>query len=78
MQRSCCHVRTDRDSGPEVQTGREDGNDSADMTTAELASFIGYSRQSVYNFLSTGNWNRFMAAELMEKLEIRMEDLEDD
>lgn len=49
-----------------------------DMTTAELAEFIGYSRQSVYNFLSTGNWNRFMAAELMEKLEIRMEDLEDD
>lgn len=49
-----------------------------DMTTAELASFIGYSRQSVYNFLSTGNWNRFMAAELMEKLKIRMEDLEDD
>ena len=49
-----------------------------DMTTAAGASYIGYSRQSVYNFLSTGNWNRFMAAELMEKLEIRMEDLEDD
>lgn len=48
------------------------------MTTAELADFIGYSRQSVYNFLSMGNWNRFMAAELMEKLEIRMEDLKDD
>ena len=49
-----------------------------DMTTAELAEFIGYSRQSVYNFLSTGNWNRFMAAELMEKLEIRLEDMNDD
>ena len=49
-----------------------------DMTVAELADFIGYSRQSVYNFLSLGNWNRFMAAELMEKLDIRMEDLKDD
>lgn len=49
-----------------------------DMTVAELADFIGYSRQSVYNFLSEGNWNRFMAAELMEKLDIRMEDLKDD
>ena len=45
---------------------------------SDIARLFGYSRQSVYNFLSTGNWNRFMAAELMEKLEIKMEDMNDD
>lgn len=45
-----------------------------DMTVSELASLIGYSRQSVYNFLS-GDWNRFMAAALAEKLNISKEDI---
>lgn len=48
-----------------------------DMTVSELASMIGYSRQSVYNFLSGDNWNRFMAAALEEKLNISKEDKDD-
>ena len=45
-----------------------------DLTVSELADLIGYSRQSVYNFLS-GDWNRFMAAALAEKLNISKEDI---
>lgn len=46
-----------------------------DLTVSELADLIGYSRQSVYNFLSGDNWNRFMAAALVEKLIISKEDI---
>ena len=46
-----------------------------DMTVSELASMIGYSRQSVYNLLS-GDWNRFMAAALAEQLNISKEDIQ--
>lgn len=47
-----------------------------DLTVSELADLIGYSRQSVYNFLSGDNWNRFMAAALAEKLNISKEDIQ--
>ena len=41
-----------------------------DMSVSDLAELTHYSRQSVYNFLSKDNWNRFLAAEIAEKLEI--------
>lgn len=41
-----------------------------DMSVLELAELVHYSKQSVYNFLSANNWNRFLAAALAEKLEI--------
>lgn len=44
-----------------------------ELTTAELAERTGYSRQSVYNFFSGDNWNRFLAAAIMEELEMEEE-----
>ena len=41
-----------------------------DMSVSDLAELTHYSRQSIYNFLSKNNWNRFLAAEIAEKLEI--------
>lgn len=37
----------------------------------DLAELSGYSPSSLYNFFSDGNWNRFLAATLAEKLDIK-------
>lgn len=37
----------------------------------DLAKLTGYSPSSLYNFFSDGNWNRFLAANLAEKLDIK-------
>lgn len=44
-----------------------------ELTTAELAERTGYSRQSIYNFFSGDNWNHFLAAAIMEELEMEEE-----
>ena len=36
-----------------------------------LAELTGYSPSSLYNFFSNGNWNRFLAVTLAEKLGIK-------
>ncbi len=37
----------------------------------DLAKLSGYSPSSLYNFFLDGNWNRFLAATLAEKLDIK-------
>lgn len=40
----------------------------------ELSDMTGYSLQSIYNFMTAGSWNRFLAAVLAEKFEISEEE----
>ncbi len=42
-----------------------------DLRMKNLAELTGYSPSSLYNFFSNGNWNRFLAVTLAEKLGIK-------
>lgn len=44
----------------------------------ELPELICYSKQSIYNFLSVGSWNRFLAATLAEKFKISEKEWKDE
>lgn len=40
------------------------------MRISDLPGMSGYSLQSIYNFMTAGSWNRFLAALLAEKFKI--------
>lgn len=40
----------------------------------DLPGMTGYSQQSIYNFMSAGSWNRFLAATLAEQFTISEEE----
>lgn len=40
------------------------------VKTSDLPALVNYSKQSVYNFMAAGSWNRFLAATLSERFDI--------
>ena len=40
------------------------------IKTGDLPEITHYSKQSVYNFMAAGSWNRFLAATLAERFNI--------